>query len=91
MKLKDGIELFGYDNQSEVHMELDFNSNGVLYSGKLSEVSEEQASEWVERKKHLYKDYNFNWFNYTRALLSIGTATNKEWIIITKTKKELGI
>lgn len=74
--LKQGIELHGFDSEQSIMMYADsVKQHGeVLYSGKLSKVTEEQAQEFG------FAPHG----NYT-ALESLKSATDKEFIIITKT------
>ena len=98
MILKTGVELHGFDNMSDMHLEmleysLDETKPEIIYSGRLKYVTEEQAKEWVERISvnefpEWYKNYSNINSDYPHAfpLASLKSATNKEWIIITKTQ-----
>lgn len=88
------IELLEFDKRDSmyyVYEDLKMDKVDVLYSGRLDEVTEEQAKEWVEvvgKGDYLvyHKNYRDNEYPFLRALDSLKSATSKEWIIITKTK-----
>ncbi len=94
MILRKGIELHGFDSERQVLQYVDLLAISVpypkkkakiLYQGKLSEVTEEQAKEWVEKAPghKRYKNYAWERPLYVYAISSLKSATDKEWIIIT--------
>jgi len=67
----------------------------ILYEGKLSDVTEAQAKDWVQwhyldnkttKGIKVYSDYSPVGYVQETALASLKSAVSKEWIIVTKTK-----
>lgn len=108
MILRDSIELHGFDSEELFYQWGYDNAYKIgtyqeietLYQGKLSEVTNAQAEEWVKeieiydngldgRMSTFYKDYTYNNIPehvFIMSLESLKSATDKEWIIITKTQ-----
>lgn len=93
MTLKNNIELHGFD--SEIKMRASkywvLPEPQILWEGKLSEVTEEQAKELVKFRstehRNRFKNYEpdtISHYPYFFALESLKSVTDKEWIIITK-------
>lgn len=57
-----------------------------LYQGKLSDVTEEQAFQWVRQQDGGFTDYETKMPFKEFVLDSLKSAVSKEFIIVTKTK-----
>lgn len=82
------IEVHGFDKLPKKMRVMD-GEYKTLFLGKLSDVTEEQAKEWVEiggEPPIWHKDYKINDFTIPYPLQSLKSAVNKSWIIVTKTK-----
>lgn len=96
MKLKHNVELHGFGREDLMIKKIGLieNDTKILYQGKLSDVTNEQAIMWVDiklvRKRHgsevFHFDYVMGEFNIETALESLKSATTSKFIIITKTQ-----